>query len=467
MTAVKAFIRVSSNKKKIEKEVAVRFRVSDGRRIQLFYKSDILVDPAVWDPKRESIKPKILFRPMERVLFDESVRRMKTTLETVYQEAEDKDTLTSESLELLVDKKLHPENYEDEKVTRDRDFFNQFEYFLQVKNYPESDNKNYITMIRMLKRFQLYKTITNCSEWVLDFDTINVDTIREIEDFIRNEYRIVNHAVYKVIYEEIPEGRIPRPRGENTIAKLMKRFRTFIKWCMKEGLLKTDPYVGYEQKSPMYGTPYYITIEERTKIYETNLHDAWEKLPEEKKTSIKESSIPQLERQRDIFIFQCMIGCRVGDLIHFTKNNLINGKICYIPHKTSHDRLDSIEVPLNETAKSILKRYADKYPTDQRLLPFISAQKYNDSIKDVFLLCGITRIVTVWNSTTGKEEQHPLNELASSHLARRTFIGNLYKKVQDPNLIGKLSGHKEGSKAFLRYRAIDDEMKQNLVNMLE
>ena len=467
MTAVKAFIRVSSNKKKIEKEVAVRFRVSDGRRIQLFYKSDILVDPAVWDPKRESIKPKILFRPMERVLFDESVRRMKTTLETVYQEAEDKDTLTSESLELLVDKKLHPENYEDEKVTRDRDFFNQFEYFLQVKNYPESDNKNYITMIRMLKRFQLYKTITNCSEWVLDFDTINVDTIREIEDFIRNEYRIVNHAVYKVIYEEIPEGRIPRPRGDNTIAKLMKRFRTFIKWCMKEGLLKTDPYVGYEQKSPMYGTPYYITIEERTKIYETNLHDAWEKLPEEKKTSIKESSIPQLERQRDIFIFQCMIGCRVGDLIHFTKKNLINGKICYIPHKTSHDRLDSIEVPLNETAKSILKRYADKYPTDQRLLPFISAQKYNDSIKDVFLLCGITRIVTVWNSTTGKEEQHPLNELASSHLARRTFIGNLYKKVQDPNLIGKLSGHKEGSKAFLRYRAIDDEMKQNLVNMLE
>lgn len=392
---------------------------------------------------------------------------MKTTLETVYQEAEDKDTLTSESLELLVDKKLHPENYEDEKVTRDRDFFNQFEYFLQVKNYPESDNKNYITMIRMLKRFQLYKTITNCSEWVLDFDTINVDTIREIEDFIRNEYRIVNHAVYKVIYEEIPEGRIPRPRGDNTIAKLMKRFRTFIKWCMKEGLLKTDPYVGYEQKSPMYGTPYYITIEERTKIYETNLHDAWEKLPEEKKTSIKESSIPQLERQRDIFIFQCMIGCRVGDLIHFTKNNLINGKICYIPHKTSHDRLDSIEVPLNEMAKSILKRYADKYPTDQRLLPFISAQKYNDSIKDVFLLCGITRIVTVWNSTTGKEEQHPLNELASSHLARRTFIGNLYKKVQDPNLIGKLSGHKEGSKAFLRYRAIDDEMKQNLVNMLE
>ena len=41
---------------------------------------------------------------------------------------------------------------------------------------------------------------------------------------------------------------------------------------------------------------------------------------------------------------------------------------------------------------------------------------------------------------------------------RLTFIGNLYKKVKDPNLVGKLSGHCEGSKAFARYRDIDDDM---------
>ena len=43
----------------------------------------------------------------------------------------------------------------------------------------------------------------------------------------------------------------------------------------------------------------------------------------------------------------------------------------------------------------------------------------------------------------------------------------LYKKVQDPNMIGKLSGHVEGSRAFARYRTIDDEMKKKLVSMLE
>ena len=57
-------------------------------------------------------------------------------------------------------------------------------------------------------------------------------------------------------------------------------------------------------------------------------------------------------------------------------------------------------------------------------------------------------------------------EIASSHLARRTFVGNLYRQVKDPNLVGALSGHKEGSKAFARYRTIDDEMKKELVNLL-
>jgi hypothetical protein len=34
-------------------------------------------------------------------------------------------------------------------------------------------------------------------------------------------------------------------------------------------------------------------------------------------------------------------------------------------------------------------------------------------------------------------------------------------------MIGMLSGHVEGSKAFARYRTIDDDMKQNMVKMLE
>jgi integrase len=147
------------------------------------------------------------------------------------------------------------------------------------------------------------------------------------------------------------------------------------------------------------------------------------------------------------------------------KNSIIDNAIEYVPRKTKEGRPVTVRVPLNTTAKEIINRYANH--EGETLLPFIAEQNYNLAIKDMFAVAGLTRMVTVINPTTGDEEKRPLNEIASSHLARRTFIGNLYKKVKDPNLVGSLSGHKEGSRAFARYREIDEEMKIDLVKMLE
>ena len=120
----------------------------------------------------------------------------------------------------------------------------------------------------------------------------------------------------------------------------------------------------------------------------------------------------------------------------------------------------------NSRALEILNRYKGR--TQKNLiLPFISSQKYNDAIKEIFAVCGITRNVTVIDSITGKEIQRPINEVASSHMARRCFVGNLYQKVKDPNLIASMSGHVEGSKAFARYRAIDDEIKKEVVKLID
>jgi len=74
--------------------------------------------------------------------------------------------------------------------------------------------------------------------------------------------------------------------------------------------------------------------------------------------------------------------------------------------------------------------------------------------------------VSVINPTTGEVEQKSIADIASSHLARRTFVGNLYNKVQDPNLVGSLSGHKEGSRAFARYRFININIKADLIDKL-
>ena len=76
-------------------------------------------------------------------------------------------------------------------------------------------------------------------------------------------------------------------------------------------------------------------------------------------------------------------------------------------------------------------------------------------------------MVTVLDTKTRKDVQKPLNKVASSHIARRTFVGNLYAKVRDPNIVGSLSGHVEGSRAYARYRKIDDEIKTDLINSIE
>lgn len=152
--------------------------------------------------------------------------------------------------------------------------------------------------------------------------------------------------------------------------------------------------------------------------------------------------------------------------MRLTPANIINGYVEYIASKTKADRSDVIRVPLTQRAKDILEKYKD-VEKDGKILPFISSQKYNVAIKKIFKTCGITRIVTVLNPTTGEEEQRPIDEIASSHLARRTFVGNLYKKVKDPNLVGALSGHKEGSRAFARYREIDDDLKKEMIGFIE
>ena len=148
-----------------------------------------------------------------------------------------------------------------------------------------------------------------------------------------------------------------------------------------------------------------------------------------------------------------------------TKSNIINGAVEYIPRKTKEGRAVTVRVPLNSIALEIINKYKDY--DSVKLFPLTSQPRYNIDIKKFFRLAGLTRMVTIINPTTREEEQQHLCDIASSHLARRCFIGNLYKQVKDPNLIAKLSGHKEGSQAFCRYRDIDEETSRQLVKMLE
>lgn len=361
-----------------------------------------------------------------------------------------RNALTKDFIIEQLDRRRYPEKYED---TTPQTFFGLFDIYLEAHPLSPAFVRNARVLYRAMKRYEIYTAATG-SPFNFTLDELNSDDIKRFETFLRDEVRI--YKEYPSIYVEIPadtrqrrKSPAPKPRGDNSIVTMFKRLRMFFRWCQSQGYTTNNPFVKYDGvRSEKYGTPYYITIEERDRIAGFDL-----------------SATPALEVQRDIFIFHCLIGCRVSDLMRLTPANIINGAVEYVANKTRQERPEVIRVPLHRRALEILRKYAFT-TTDGRILPFISPQRYNDAIKRIFTCCNITRLVTVLNPTTGKEEQRPLNEIASSHLARRTFVGNLYKQVKDPNLVGKLSGHTEGSRAFARYRDIDEDMKRDLINLL-
>jgi len=450
MATVTAFIRSSRADK--NKTANIRFRLRDGRTgidkttgkeydgIQLFHKSELTVIPEKWDAKQQKIKVRCIFDDAERKIFDDAVSDRKRLINNIYL-AQGK-TLTSEILDAEIDKALHPERYE----TKEQTFFEAFDEFLAKRKLSAGRVRAFKVIVRALKRYEMYTRATKRNTFVLSFEMVTQPILHDIEDFLRNEHLFAEK--YPSIYEAVPECRPPKPRGQNTINGILSKIRTLFIWANDAGKTNNNPFKNFEIQECVYGTPYYISIDERNKLYNIDL-----------------SHRPALEIQRDIFVFQCLIGCRVSDLYQFTKQNIINGAIEYIAHKTKEDRPVTVRVPLNAIAKEILAKYADF--NGNTLLPYIANQDYNEAIKEMFTIAKITRHVLTLDPLTREGVFRPLNLIASSHLARRCFVGNLYKQVKDPNLVGALSGHREGSRAFTRYREIDEGMKQELVKMLE
>lgn len=452
MATVTAFVRTSSTKSELN--VNLRFRLSDGRKTQLFYKSEIMLNADWWDSKKEKVKSKVACPKVERTRIDNGVLIFKKLLLKVYDEAADKTSIDSKGFTLLVDRELHPDKYKPKTKT----LFDAFDDYMSEVQPTESYCKSVRLVKSCLQRFERFLSIETGQHFEVSFDTFTDENLSEFEDFLQDEYTLFDGKgkplpQYASIYSTLLDGtqmRKPGKRGKNSICKMLKVFRTVWNWALKHQRTTNNPFALFDMPSQTYGTPYYITLAERNKIADFDLSDN-----------------PRMAIQRDIFIFQCLIGCRVSDLYNLTPANVINDTIQYIAQKTAREKPRTVVVPLNSRAKEILARYYDGLRTEGKLLPFIKEQKYNVRIKQIFKRCGVTRNVTIYNSTTGKEEIRPICEIASSHMARRTFVGNLYKKVGNVDLVASLSGHTANSTAFFRYRDIDLETKQDLVDKID
>ncbi len=325
-------------------------------------------------------------------------------------------------------------------------FLKIFERYLEHKKDTTRSVSAFVDFQKKIMRYQQFKReVLGEHDFTLFVEKLTMDDMIDFREFISNEH---------LLREEYPEfySQYPKPRkgvnglSNTTIVNVMNQYCMFLHWCKQMRYTDSNLFLQYGTKLPVHGDPFFLTMEEVNILYDADLTD-----------------FPKLERTRDVFVFHCYIGCRVGDLVRLTKDNIKDGFLEYMPQKTKKCEAKIVRVPLHDKAKAVLEKYQEFGP---KLLPFKYVAYYNQDIRELLKHCGIDRMVTVLDTLGLETVQKPLYEIATSHTARKTFIGNLYKRVPDPNLIASMSGHVEGSRAFKRYRTIDDEMKRQLVDLI-
>lgn len=234
--------------------------------------------------------------------------------------------------------------------------------------------------------------------------------------------------------------------SENSAATILGRLRTFVKYSIRHGWAYNNPFADFPIGQKVYGDPVYLTLEERDKLFYAEIEDEI------------------LASTRDTFVLQCFLGCRIGDLLAMTKSNIIGNNIEYIAAKTKDENPRLAVVPLTKKALQIIEKY--DLP-DERLVPPVLVYYLNKRLKRVVEMVGITRKVIIPDKKTRKSKQVRICDIVSTHMARRVFIGGLFKKGVKDSVISSMSGHIIGSKAFTRYFHVDNDDQKEAIRLIE
>jgi len=351
----------------------------------------------------------------------ESIKEsVKNLLENV-KEAPDKETIKSALNDTI---KKAPKNTKDKTSV----FWETFQRYVDGAKVSDLRRKQIKSTMNHLQRYEAHTGAK------FTFASVSAHSLEAFQSWLLTDTESTGKA-----------------RGQNHVTGILKRVRAFYNWAILDAKQRNTgekipyPFEDIKLEKDVYGDPIFLTKKERNILFSFDPGN------------------DRLRRVRDVFVFQCLCGARVGDLCKFTNDNIYKGVLKYIPAKTAGERLHEIEIKLNDTALEILSRYDEP---DGRLLPFITDQRYNDYLKELCKLAGLDRRVTKINPVTGKAELKPLYEVISSHTARRTFVGVLYSADVKDDVIASMSGHVEGSKSFQRYRKVTDELKNKAIDQL-
>ncbi len=408
-----------------------RVRFSNGKAFDFKIKTEIEIETRYWNTEKQKFRNTTPLEVLNYV--QEEQKKVREILNHTY--VNNRYGLTrqecADALRKLYGRKDHSE----------LSFFEIFSRFMETHQMSYNLYRHFAVLKKCLKKWE------EDTGKPINIHTIDKNGILDFKYFIAHEKRMV-------------KGR-ETTRGLNTVICMMNRLKMFFVWANGKNqksihrgnnfqYTSNNPFAGIGGEKDQYRTePVILTKAELDTLKHVKLN-------------------ARLSVQRDVFLFQCFTGCRVGDMLQLKKEDVVNGSLSYIPNKTLKNNTDiptEVSVPLTRTALEILERYAGT--ASEKLLPFISAQKYNEAIKEIFTEAGLTRNISMQDPHTWQKITKPLNEIASSHLARRTFCGLLFETGQDISVICSMSGHAKNSRSFARYHAISENRKRSALSSFE
>lgn len=421
----------------------VRFRLRDGREVDLYHKSSITTTPAVlakFNPDG-TLKPKVT--NIDPDLVDEMATEIAAMRQAYRKMLADGLPVSgkgsAEIFEALVRRQLHPG--EGEGIKGNESLLQRLRRYLDEARrdglFGAPRGKRYNSLLGKLERFL---TINGRREVIAArFDD---EMLMDFRQFVFDEYLYTSK--WPGLYTGISERNTPTKKlGANTVAMYMKALQAFFTDLENKEEVARSPFrrLGKEKAHlairEVYSDPVYLRKEEFLKVLATDVPAG-------------------LQATKDAFLVQCAFGFRISDFQALTMDNLsvADGGIPYIHYlpiktrKTQPDRHE-VETPALRFAFDILVRCRCAFP----LLAYVSGKSgYNAKIKELLQYCEIDRRVTLYNEETKQNEYKRLWEVASSKICRKTHI-DMLNKVQINMYAAGL--HRQGSAAVNRYTKIE------------
>lgn len=213
----------------------------------------------------------------------------------------------------------------------------------------------------------------------------------------------------------------------DTIGKYFSTFKAFMKWAQKEELHSNIKYQDF-------------TVE-RSSGYNDQIVLSFEELEQLKKLEL--TSNPLLDKVRDLFLFQCYTGQRIGDVINLKWDEIKLAKKEWHLYQIKGNKPVRVNIPLFDEAIRILKKYPKT--NENPVFGRISDVEVNEQLKKIGKLAEFNSIE---NKTrySGKERIDIVGTKASmltSHCARRTFVTISLERGMIPEDIMQITGHSD------------------------